>query len=239
MEEALAGASDIIAEGYGFDTKAEGMPQGWSTSSTQYSSFMFGESKPSLQLSKQDDYLSFDYGDNMIVSLSFWQRSQMSSNQLVIEQLADDEWQPVQTMSMSSQGALVTVPIDSVAQVRIRFERKGNYALIDDVQVGYITLDQSPVNGFVDLTAGNGTSLEINDLPSAASYLYRVRGIQDGQLSALSNAVLVMMEQEAPGDVNGDHEVNIADANAVIDMIETAENVWSDSCVAAMVDHDV
>jgi Na+/H+-dicarboxylate symporter len=26
---------------------------------------------------------------------------------------------------------------------------------------------------------------------------------------------------------------------AVIDMIETAENVWSDSCVAAMVDHDV
>ena len=122
-------------------------------------------------------------------------------------------------MSMSSQGALVTVPIDSVAQVRIRFERKGNYALIDDVQVGYITLDQSPVNGFVDLTAGNGTSLEINDLPSAASYLYRVRGIQDGQLSALSNAVLVMMEQEAPGDVNGDHEVNIADANAVIDMI--------------------
>lgn len=25
----------------------------------------------------------------------------------------------------------------------------------------------------------------------------------------------------------------------IIDMIETAENVWSDSCVAAMTDHDV
>ena len=26
---------------------------------------------------------------------------------------------------------------------------------------------------------------------------------------------------------------------AVIDMVETAVNVWSDSCVAAMVDHDL
>ncbi|MFW5538118.1 MAG: hypothetical protein ACOCO8_10770 [Segatella copri] len=25
----------------------------------------------------------------------------------------------------------------------------------------------------------------------------------------------------------------------IIDMIETAENVWSDSCVTAMTDHDV
>ena len=25
----------------------------------------------------------------------------------------------------------------------------------------------------------------------------------------------------------------------IIDMIETAENVWSDSCVAAMTDHDL
>ena len=25
----------------------------------------------------------------------------------------------------------------------------------------------------------------------------------------------------------------------IIDMIETAENVWSDSCVAAMTDHDI
>ena len=211
--------SDTIAEGYGFDTKAEGMPQGWNTNSTQYSSVLYGESKPSLQLSKQDDYLSFDYGDNKIVSLKFWQRSQMSSNQLVIEQRAGDEWLPVQTMNMSSQGEVVTVPIDSAAQVRIRFERKGSYAVIDDVQVAYITLDQSPVDGFVGLAAGNGTSLVIQDLPPATSFLYRVQGVQDGQLSAPSNAVLVMMVQGVPGDVNGDNEVNIADVNAVIDMI--------------------
>ena len=211
--------SDTIAEGYGFDTKAEGMPQGWNTNSTQYSSVLYGESKPSLQLSKQDDYLSFDYGDNKIVSLKFWQRSQMSSNQLVIEQRAGDEWLPVQTMNMSSQGEVVTVPIDSAAQVRIRFERKGSYAVIDDVQVAYITLDQSPADGFVGLAAGNGTSLVIQDLPPATSFLYRVQGVQDGQLSAPSNAVLVMMVQGVPGDVNGDNEVNIADVNAVIDMI--------------------
>ena len=122
-------------------------------------------------------------------------------------------------MNMSSQGEVVTVPIDRAAQVRIRFERKGSYAVIDDVQVAYITLDQSPVDGFVGLAAGNDTSLVIQDLPPATSFLYRVQGVQDGQLSAPSNAVLVMMVQGVPGDVNGDHEVNIADVNAVIDMI--------------------
>ena len=211
--------SDTIIESYGFDTKAEGMPMGWSTNSTQYSSVMFGESKPSLQLNKQDDFLSFDYGDNMIVSLSFWQRSQMSSNQLVIEQRDGDEWIQVHTLNASSQGAKVTVPIDSAAQVRIRFERKGSYVVLDDVEVNYITLDQSPVDGFVDMPAGNETSLAVQELPLATSYLYRVRGIQDGQASALSNAILVMMGHGLPGDVNGDHEVNIADVNAVIDMI--------------------
>lgn len=211
--------SDTIIESYGFDTKAEEMPMGWSTNSTQYSSVMFGESRPSLQLNKQDDYLSFDYGDNMIVSLSFWQRSQMSSNQLIIELRAGDEWQPVQTMNMSSQGAVVTVPIDSAAQVRIRFERKGSYAVIDDVQIGYIMLDQSPVDGFIDLSAGDEIEFAIDDLPLATSYLYRVHGIHNGQASALSNAILVMMGHGLSGDVNGDHEVNIADVNAVIDLI--------------------
>ena len=211
--------SDTIIEGYGFDTKAEEMPMGWSTNSTQYSSVMFGESKPSLQLNKQDDYLSFDYDDNMIVSLSFWQRSQMSSNQLIIELRAGDEWQPVQTMNMSSQGAVVTVPIDSAAQVRIRFERKGSYAVIDDVQIGYIMLDQSPVDGFIDMSAGDEIEFAIDDLPLATSYLYRVHGIHNGQASALSNAILVMMGHGLSGDVNGDHEVTIADVNAVIDLI--------------------
>ncbi len=211
--------SDTIIESYGFDTKAEEMPMGWSTNSTQYSSVMFGESKPSLQLNKQDDYLSFDYDDNMIVSLSFWQRSQMSSNQLIIELRAGDEWQPVQTMNMSSQGAVVTVPIDSAAQVRIRFERKGSYAVIDDVQIGYIMLDQSPVDGFIDMSAGDEIEFAIDDLPLATSYLYRVHGIHNGQASALSNAILVMMGHGLSGDVNGDHEVNIADVNAVIDLI--------------------
>ncbi len=211
--------SDTIIESYGFDTKAEEMPMGWSTNSTQYSSVMFGESKPSLQLNKQDDYLSFDYDDNMIVSLSFWQRSQMSSNQLIIELRAGDEWQPVQTMNMSSQGAVVTVPIDSAAQVRIRFERKGSYAVIDDVQIGYIMLDQSPVDGFIDMSAGDEIEFAIDDLPLATSYLYRVHGIHNGQASALSNAILVMMGHGLSGDVNGDHEVTIADVNAVIDLI--------------------
>jgi len=27
--------------------------------------------------------------------------------------------------------------------------------------------------------------------------------------------------------------------STIIDMIETAENVWSDSCVSAMTDHDL
>ncbi len=213
--------SDIITESYGFDNKADSLPEGWSTNSTQYSTIMFGQSKPSLQLSKQDDYIEFDYTGHKIVSLCFWQRSQMTTNQLVIEQRngSDDEWAEVQTLAMSSKGEVVTMGIDSVPQVRIRFDRKGNYALLDDIEVGYITLDQSPVANFTDLDASGALQLAINGLPHAESYAYRVRGIQNGIQSAESNVIAVVMGKGVTGDVTGDDVVDIADVNAVINVM--------------------
>ena len=213
--------SDIETEAYGFDHKADSLPEGWSTSSTQYSTIMFGQSKPSLQLAKQDDYIEFDYAGRKIVSLGFWQRSQMASNQLVVESRdsSDDEWAEVTTMAMSSSGEVVSLDIDSVAQVRIRFDRKGSYALLDDIEVGYITLNQSPVQGLTDLNAGDNLQLAVSGLPRAGSYVYRVRGVQAGIQSAESNVIAVVMGQGITGDVNADGKVDIADVNAVINVM--------------------
>ncbi len=182
---------------------------------------MFGQSKPSLQLSKQDDYIQFDYAGRQIVKLSFWQRSQMATNQLVVESRdsGDDEWAEVTTMAMSSSGEVVSLDIDSVSQVRIRFDRKGSYALLDDIEVGFITIDQSPVANFIDLDAGDALQLAIRGLPRAESYAYRVRGIHDGIQSAESNAVTVIMGEGVTGDVTGDCLVDIADVNAVINVM--------------------
>jgi len=213
--------SDVETEAYGFDHKADSLPEGWSTSSTQYSTIMFGQSKPSLQLAKQDDYIQFDYAGRQIVKLNFWQRSQMASNQLVVESRdsSDDEWAEVTTMAMSSSGEVVSLDIDSVAQLRIRFDRKGSYALLDDIEVGYITLDQSPVQGFTDLNAGDNLQLAVSGLPRAGSYVYRVRGVQAGVPSTESNAVTVTMGEGVTGDVTGDGQVDIADVNAVINVM--------------------
>lgn len=131
----------------------------------------------------------------------------------------DDEWAEVTTMAMSSRGEVVSLDIDSVAQVRIRFDRKGSYALLDDIEVGYITLDQSPVANFSNLAAGDALQLAINGLPRAESYAYRVRGIQDGIQSAESNVIAVVMGKGVTGDVTGDGRVDIADVNAVINVM--------------------
>ena len=213
--------SDIITESYGCDNKADRLPEAWNTNSTQYSTILFGQSKPALQLSKQDDYIQFDYAGRQIVKLSFWQRSQMATNQLVVESRdsSDDEWTEVTTMAMSSRGEVVNLGIDSVAQVRIRFDRKGSYALLDDIEVGYITLDQSPVQGFTDLNGGDNLQLAISGLPHAGSYVYRVRGIRDSIQSAESNAVTVIMGEGVTGDVTGDGQLDIADVNAVINVM--------------------
>ena len=120
---------------------------------------------------------------------------------------------------MSSQGEAVTIDVDSVSQVRIRFERKGSYALLDDIEVGFITIDQSPVANFTDLDAGDALQLAISGLPRAGSYVYRVRGLQAGVSSALSNAIVVTMGEGVTGDVTGDCLVDIADVNAVINVM--------------------
>ncbi len=109
--------------------------------------------------------------------------------------------------------------IDRVPQVRIRFDRKGKYALLDDIEVGYITLDQSPVANFTDLDASGALQLAINGLPHAESYAYRVRGIQNGIQSAESNVIAVVMGKGVTGDVTGDDVVDIADVNAVINVM--------------------
>ncbi|MBQ3324425.1 MAG: M6 family metalloprotease domain-containing protein [Muribaculaceae bacterium] len=209
--------SEVFTESYGFDERADGMPANWTTNSTQYNTLMFGQAKPSLQLAKNDDYIEMHAPGAMIVSISFWQRSQMSSNELIVEQRVsdDDEWTQVSAMTMSTQGEAVTMEIDSVPQVRIRFNRKGSYALLDDIEVGYIILDQSPVPNFINLSAGDNLQLTVNDLPHASSYVYRVQGVKEGLLSAFSNPVVVVMGGCEQGDVNGDGSVTSVDITAL------------------------
>ena len=213
--------SNLITEAYGFENRADGMPDAWTTSSSQYNTVMFGQSKPSLQLAKQGDYIEMVYPEAKIVSLTFWQRSQMGSNQLFIEERNsnDDEWTQVMAMNMSTTGEVVALDIDSVAQVRISFERKGSYALLDDIEVGYVTLDQSPVANFTNLAAGNNLQLAIKGLPHAASYAYRVQGIQGTTLSAMSNTIVVTMGEGVEGDVNGDGTVTSADITTLYDWL--------------------
>lgn len=231
--------SDLQTESYDFSQKADGMPADWETSSSQYSQMMYGESKPSLQFNNNDDYIYFSYPDANVVSLSFWQRSQVASNQLVVEQRDNDteEWAAAATIAMSNKGEIVTIAIDTLAQARIRFERKSSYALIDDVEVRYINIFHNVVDGHDNLDAGSNTEMKISGLKPSTIYSYRVRGVQNGTLSAASNEVIVTLPdfQTVRGDVDGDGFVNISDVTALIDLLLGGENVFNE---AADVDGD-
>lgn len=220
--------SDFITEGYDFTQKADGLPTGWYTTSAQYSQTLYGQSKPSLQLSNQDDYISFDYSGEKIVSITLWQRSQMSSNRLIVEQRAsqDEDWQEAAVIAMSTRGETVTVSIDSVAQARIRFDRAGSYALLDDIVVGRIQESNSLVSTVVINTTE--TSMAIKNLPHANRYIYRVQGIKDSSLSAPSNAIVVHLPEPMCGDVDGDGTIGITDVTDLIDiLLKSADHSYS------------
>lgn len=221
--------SDLLTESYDFSQKADGMPANWETSSSQYSQMMYGESKPSLQFNNNDDYIYFSYPDAKVASLTFWQRSQVTSNQLVVEQRDNDteEWAIAATIAMSNKGEVVTIAIDTLAQARIRFERKSSYALIDDIKVKYLNIFHNVVDGYDNLDAGSNTEMKICGLKPSTKYSYRVSGVQNGTMSAASNEVIVTLHeyQVGRGDVDGDGLVNISDVTALIDLLLSGSSI--------------
>lgn len=189
--------SEEVTENYDFTDKADSMPEGWTTSTPTYNRALFGEKAPSLQLAKEGDYLLFDFTDRYITSVCFWQRSQSKNNLLHVEKLVDGEWQELETLAGNTQGTTEEIAIDSCQTLRLRFERKSGYILLDDVTISYTVLGSEPVEGYADILTAGATQYTFTDLQPDLSYGYRVRAMKGEVLSKASDEMSVILGQTA------------------------------------------
>ena len=177
----------------GFDGKQ--LPEGWSSSSQSFSSALFGEKSPSLQLGADGDELKMAVDGAKLTSLEFWYRSQTTGNTLRIERLKDGQWGEIKSFVTNPASDVVAVELDSCDEVRVRFERSGGYVLIDDVNLGYAGVLVNPVQGYDGVDTGGKTSYTFTALEPDVTYLYSVAGVAGGIVSRPSEQIEVTLVQ--------------------------------------------
>lgn len=186
-------AVDTSDKGYDFTGKYDGMPALWNTSSDMYYSVSgyYGSAAPSLRFSNDGDYLIVAYPETKIQGISFWCRARKDGEALAIEQYADGRWQQVAVHDVSPDGETVTCPLDGCQKVRIVFRRGGSFVVIDDVVATGYSIERHVVDGYNAVLTGGDTSFSFTGLEPSATYSYRVRALQGGAESLMSDECLV------------------------------------------------
>lgn len=108
----------------------------WETNNLKFNKALYGETSPSLQLDNDGDWLSFTTDGGRISELSFWVRSQSSSNSYHIE-IPDPEtgeWVTLAEENPGSGAGTFSYEIPESPAVRIVFDKVSGYMLIDDIK---------------------------------------------------------------------------------------------------------
>ncbi|MCH5237907.1 MAG: M6 family metalloprotease domain-containing protein [Muribaculaceae bacterium] len=120
---------------FDFSEELSLLPEGWSTSSNVLSRSIFGESSPALRLDNDEDFIMFCYDDVIINSLQFYNQTQNTMNNLIIEYYDPilNEWSLIKTLAGQINGGLSEVEIGGKNIIRIKFQKQGGYEIIDDI----------------------------------------------------------------------------------------------------------
>jgi hypothetical protein len=171
-----------------FTGQSASRPEGWSTTGSRYDNNYYGESAPSLRLSKDGDYLEMRHEGSKLSRLSFWYRASNEGNRLLIEQLKDGVWGVVELIDVPAANATtVTVELDAADAVRIVFEKHANYVQIDDVTCEYMVEQLTAVN---TVDTGDETSCLFEGL-TPGDYSYCVVAVSGTEQTLPSEFVRV------------------------------------------------
>ena len=215
--------------GWGFDGRQ--LPDGWTSTSATFSSAIFGEKAPSLQLGQDGDVLRMGVDGAKLTSIEFWYRSQTTGNTLHIEQLKDGEWSEAAAFATNPVSGTYAVELDSCDEVRIRLGRQAGYVLIDDVALGSTAVLVGIVPGFDGIGTDGATSYTFTGLEAGATYLYSVRGVAAGTVSRESEAVMVTLDtatgiKETLIEASDDAKVEIYDISGRRLTSEPAQGIY-------------
>ena len=170
---------------YGFDEGIEGLPEGWSTNSSNTSKALFGEKSPALQLLNNEDWLEICYPGKEITNMIFYFFSQVDSNILKVEGFNSlQEIIYSESISNTESGSPESIELpEAVERIRITFERTSGYMVIDDVTVGLRSLEGIPYEPYVTVSTGGGNILVIESLDQTSEYECMVEGVRFNEKS--------------------------------------------------------
>lgn len=179
-------------KGYDFSGKDDGMPEMWESSSVSFNSVdgYYGDSSPSLRLSKDDSYLTVAWPETVIDKISLWQRAKGAGGEIIIEIPSEDGWSEIDSFMASSEGETIACDVPSAEAVRIRFAREGGYIVIDDVKAECRSLTRNPIEYYSDASIGVSGEFTVMDLPSG-TYGVTLHGVNEGVKSRPSDEIIV------------------------------------------------
>ena len=195
--------SSELEVNFDFSEGLSSLPDGWTTSSNVLSRSVFGVSSPALRLDNDDDFIMFSYDDLIINSLQFYNQTQNTTNNLIVEYYDTNlnEWNVIKTLEGQINGGVSDVEIGGKNVVRIRFQKQGGYEIIDDISLNGNKFVLSPL--FDDFGEDVGNQLDftmpIND--SQQIYYFSIVAVNNGILSLPSPLLKVSGTESAVKDV--------------------------------------
>ena len=197
---------------YDFADKKDGMPEGWSTNSSNFisSEGYYGEAAPALRLSTNNSYLIANNGEAKASKLSFWYYVAVPKEGSVIEvqTMRDDEWATVKTIDASAEKKeTATVEFEPTTQVKICFKRSAtSNVLIDDVSVSGNGIKNHPLDRYNMKDAGNATTFRFEQLNALTEYCLTVQAVRNGEKTKPSTELIVTTNDavDAIGSINAD-----------------------------------
>lgn len=191
-------SAETTSQGYDFTDKYNGMPVLWTTNSQNYYSVKgyYGESSPSLRLSKTDDYLTVAYPDCKIDAVEFWTRASKAGNNIVVETSPDNEgdsWTAVKTVEAPLTAQTVEVAVDGAKRVRLRLEQTAGYVVVDDVVATCRMVERNVVAAYDGVSTGGKTECGVGGLEPGATYGFRVQAANGGELSVGSTECVLTL----------------------------------------------
>ncbi len=193
--KSLTGSNKDLCD---FSDGASNLPAGWtSTTVTSYSNTAYtGQAAPSIRLGKTADAVVSAVYPEDIRYVKFWHRGNGSgeADRLAVSVHTASGWVTVEEVPVTTAagGAITTVSVDVAGATQARVELRRNSGkgavAVDDIEVGYgITYELLPVEGYVQLPVGNGTSFEVTGLDASTTYSYTITAT-DGTLLSIPSA---------------------------------------------------
>ncbi len=193
---------DTVSTAYDFTDRANGLPDGWKTNSSNYlsSEGSYGVAAPSLRLGKNGNYLIMANTDAMISKVSFWYSTVTAAQgaNLAIETLTDGTWTTDKTLPLEEvKTENISFDITPAKSVRLYFNRKGSAnVLIDDVSVSGNSLKDTPLEKYDNLNVGDKLKYSFEGLEPSTDYSFVVTATLNGVTTLPSKQLIVTTSKE-------------------------------------------